>query len=80
MTLSLLSELDEPECDMLREPIVSNAERVRFIRHAFSLNNKQMADVLRVSRPTVYSWMNGETSIHSAGQQRVNMIYELARQ
>lgn len=38
----------------------STAEHVAFIRDTFGLNMSELASILKVTRPTVYAWMEGQ--------------------
>ena len=55
-------------------------ESVSTIKFNFSLNISQLADVLRVSRPTVYSWFDedAEVSVHPDHQSRIEQLTSYA--
>jgi hypothetical protein len=50
------------------------------IRHYLSLNMTDLARILKVGRPTVYSWTTGEVLLHSAHRKRLDAVYEIARE
>lgn len=56
----------------------SIAENIKFIRNTFNLNVSELADLLNVSRPTVYSWMKGETTKNGDYQKHINFVREYA--
>ena len=63
-----------------KDPFLLPQEQMASIRRFFSLNISDMARVLRVERPTVYSWLTGEASPRSANLERIGKIYSLARE
>lgn len=55
---------------------VSAAQKVLEIYVALSVNKSDLARILRVSRPTVYDWLNGgEPNLEN--QQRISVMYQL---
>jgi DNA-binding transcriptional regulator YiaG len=61
-----------------RAAVATLGEKLTFVRHYFSLNVSDLARVLRVGRPTLYSWIRGEAEPHRANQDRIDDIYEIA--
>jgi hypothetical protein len=52
---------------------LSAAEQVRELLAALALNKSQMADVLRVSRPTLYDWLEGKEPA-PGNAERIDML------
>lgn len=48
------------------------------IRAAFSLNVTELAEVLRVERPTVYSWLREDVTLRPANRERLVSLWRLA--
>ncbi|UFP94872.1 helix-turn-helix domain-containing protein [Gloeobacter morelensis] len=59
--------------------IASPADKIATVRAALSLNIKELAAILRVQRPTVYSWIEGEAEPQTENARRLNALFELAR-
>lgn len=59
--------------------IASPADKIAAVRAALSLNIKELAGILRVQRPTVYSWIDGEAEPQTENVRRLNSLFELAR-
>lgn len=57
---------------------LSHGETIACIRSALSLQIKELAEVLRVQRPTVYSWINGEVEPSAVNRERMQQVYRLA--
>jgi len=55
---------------------VSIAARVRTLAAALSLNKTQLANVLRVTRPTLYSWLDG-TEPEATNLERIDRLCRL---
>lgn len=58
---------------------VSVSERLAVIRAAFSLQISQIADILEVSRPTIYGWISQGQQPQPRHRDRLNNIYALAK-
>jgi hypothetical protein len=54
-------------------------EKLAGIRRYLSLSVTDLAKVLHVGRPTVYSWLRDEANLRSEHAQRLESIYGLAR-
>jgi hypothetical protein len=54
-------------------------EKLAGIQRYLSMNVTDLAKVLRVGRPTVYSWLRDEALLRGDHAQRVEMVYGLAR-
>jgi hypothetical protein len=61
-------------------PFLLPQEQLAGIRRYLSLNVSDLAKVLRVERPTVYSWLKGEAIPRSGNVSRIGAIYSIARQ
>ena len=55
------------------------SERLAQIRHYLSLNATELAQILRVERPTVYAWLSDRAWPQAANLQRLVRIHKLAR-
>ena len=55
-------------------------EKLAGIRRYLSMNITDMARVLRVGRPSIYSWLRDEARLRTAHWQRLEMIYKSARE
>jgi len=67
------------EAETRESPLESPAERIAIIRAALSLNIRELARVLLVERPTVYSWISGAQPRRD-NAERLRILAELARQ
>src|SRR5579871_4744788 len=54
------------------------ADKVSFIKTEIGLNMTELADVLRVRRPTVYAWVGGRETLQPHHAARVQQIYDFA--
>lgn len=54
-------------------------EKMAGIRHYLSLNVTDLAGILKVGRPTVYSWATFPVTIKSKHRERLDAVYVLAR-
>jgi transcriptional regulator with XRE-family HTH domain len=61
------------------EALLTVQERLAAIQHYFSLNIKELAEILHVSRPTIYSWLRMEQQPQPANLTRIRELYELTR-
>jgi len=59
--------------------LVDTSERVAALRRYFSLNITDLAKVLRVERPTIYAWLQGNAAPHPGNLKRLEQIYQLSR-
>ena len=55
------------------------AELITQIRQGWQFNMTELSDILGVTRPTVYSWLNGKTSPDAEKIQRLQVISAAAR-
>jgi hypothetical protein len=53
-------------------------EKLAGIRHYLSANVTHMAKILRVGRPTVYSWLRDDPGLRANHARRIDEIYEAA--
>ena len=74
----MIRSLEGQRCTAPANSITGVADRVAYCRHFLSLNMKQMADVLKVQRPTVYSWLEEDTTPHPGNDARLNTLYKVA--
>lgn len=58
--------------------VTNPAHALAIIRTAFSLQITQIAEILGVSRPTIYAWIGDEQQPQQRCQVRLNQIYSLA--
>ena len=56
------------------------ADSIAGIRSAFSLQIKELAQILKVERPTIYAWMKGFALPQQHNQIRLRQIHRLAMQ
>jgi hypothetical protein len=54
------------------------ASAVAKIQSVFSLNISEVAKVIRVQRPTIYAWVNGDSIPHGSNYKRLQDLYRLA--
>jgi hypothetical protein len=59
--------------------VLDTQEKLAGIRQYLSLNVSAMSKVLRVGRPTVYSWLRDDPSLHANHARRIDEVYGLAR-
>lgn len=59
---------------------LSHNETIAGIRSALSLQIKELAEVLRVQRPTIYSWINNEVEPSAGNRERMQQVYRIAAQ
>ncbi len=61
------------------EEAISTPERIAQIRKHLSMNIKQLSDALCVGRPTLYHWINEETTPRTTQLNRLKSLYDIAR-
>lgn len=59
--------------------VLDTQEKLAGIRRYLSLNVSDMSKVLRVGRPTIYSWLRNDPSLRANHAKRIEEIYSLAR-
>lgn len=57
---------------------LSSNEIIAYIRSSLSLQVKELAEILRVQRPTIYSWIKEESEPSTTNRQRLQQIFRLA--
>lgn len=62
-----------------RRPALSAADEVKELLAALSLNKSQLAELLRVARPTVYEWLEGKEPNAANGQRLTSLLELLAK-
>jgi transcriptional regulator with XRE-family HTH domain len=60
-------------------PVPAFHEQVASIRSSLSLQMKELAQLVGVERPTVYSWLNQRNTPHAANRERLHALYRIAR-
>ena len=58
----------------------TTADRVLLLRRWFSLSVAEAARVLKVQRPTIYSWQEGNTPAATKNMERLRTVFDLARE
>lgn len=58
----------------------TTADRVLLVRRWFSLSVAETARVLKVQRPTIYSWQQGNAPAAGKNVERLRAIFDLARE
>jgi DNA-binding transcriptional regulator YiaG len=53
-------------------------EQITYARHYLSLSVADFARLVRVERPAVYAWMDGENEPRAANQEQLNRLYRAA--
>jgi DNA-binding transcriptional regulator YiaG len=61
------------------DQLAASPEGLPVIRHHLSLNLSDVAAALRVSRPTIYAWLRGESSPHFHNKSRMRSLYRVAK-
>jgi hypothetical protein len=61
------------------ENVLDTQEKIAGIRRYLSLNMTELANVLKVGRPTVYSWATAPITLRSAHRERIDAVYAIAR-
>jgi hypothetical protein len=61
------------------ERLLDTQEKIAGIRRYLSLNITDLAKVLNVGRPTVYSWATTPVNLHSNHRKQIDTVYEIAR-
>jgi len=72
----LVIELNEEE---ETPPALSAGDLIAAIQASLSLQIKELADVLNVKRPTIYSWINEEAEPHASNRERLQQVYQIAQ-
>ncbi|MCP5148710.1 MAG: hypothetical protein H6991_07765 [Pseudomonadales bacterium] len=68
---------DEPNFSAVSEA-AAVSQQVACLEQVFGLGKDQLAELLHVSRPTIYSWLNGTAnSVRAENKQRVSFAYEM---
>ena len=63
-----------------QSPFLFPQEQLAGIRRYLSLSISDLAKVLRVERPTVYSWIKGEAIPRANNVSRIGDVYSMARE
>lgn len=59
---------------------LSHNETIAGIRSALSLQIKELAEILQVQRPTIYSWIKDEVEPSAVNRERLQQVYRIAAQ
>ena len=78
--LTKLIDVEETEQDANVVAPISHNETIASIRSALSLQIKELAEILRVQRPTIYSWINDEVEPSAGNRERMQQVYRVASQ
>jgi hypothetical protein len=63
----------------LDKPILNSYQQIMEIKQSMGLNILDLAAVLNVSRPTVYSWLETEgIAIRKQNESRINLLYQIS--
>lgn len=69
----------QPPKTLKRFEVLTPAEQIIAIRSLLGLNVQELATILRVRRPTIYSWQSGAATPHYENGSRLRYVYELAQ-
>ncbi len=69
----------DSETHSVSDVFVTPAVRLAIIRRWFSLTVTDLADVMRVKRPTVYAWMGSRSTPQPSNLARMRRLHNLAR-
>jgi transcriptional regulator with XRE-family HTH domain len=73
-----VSRISEVAAERDQEPLTLQ-ETLAAIQHYFSLNIKELAQILGVSRPTIYSWLRAEQEPQATNLARIAELHSLTR-
>ena len=60
--------------------IQNTYEQIKQLKISMGFNILELAAILRVSRPTIYNWIESKkTTIHKKNQKRLNRIYKISK-
>ena len=62
-----------------RFEVLTPAEQIIAIKSLLGVNVQELAMILRVQRPTIYSWQSGAATPHYENDRRLRYIHELAQ-
>jgi len=68
---------EEQRVSLPTEAVVASI--VAEIRSTLSLNVKELAEILKVQRPTIYAWMRGEQKPQGENRRRLSQLARVAR-
>jgi DNA-binding transcriptional regulator YiaG len=71
-------EKDDSESSSGSSAFPSHNEIIAAIRSSLSLQIKELAEILRVQRPTVYSWIKNEVEPSPTNRERLQHLYRIA--
>lgn len=79
-TLTTLIDVREEDTDCGTDLSVfpSHNELIATIRSSLSLQIKELAEILRIQRPTVYSWIKDEVEPSATNRDRLQQLYRIA--
>jgi len=69
----------EPEKNDVEMSFLSPSEQIRFIRETLSLNMSQIAELMEVTRPTAYRWLDGKESDRGETAGKIMRLAEKAK-
>lgn len=59
--------------------LVSVSDKISEIRSSLTLNITQTAEILKVRRPTIYSWLREQSVMRSRNTYRLDLVYLIAQ-
>lgn len=74
IAVTVLSAEPDEETDV----VISTAEKIELVRDGFGVSISQLAKILRTSRPSIYSWLEGEIP-REQYLQRIEKIFNFAK-
>ena len=79
-TLTTLIDVEEDDSASGSDSstLPSHTEIIAAIRSSLSLQIKELAEILRVQRPTVYSWIKNEVEPSATNRERLKHLYRIA--
>jgi DNA-binding transcriptional regulator YiaG len=80
-TLTTLTDVEKDDSESRNDSSAfpSHNEIIAAIRSSLSLQIKELAEILRVQRPTVYSWIKNEVEPSPTNRERLQYLYRIAR-
>lgn len=72
--------LSLPDDGYLIEPkgVLSVPDKLLDVKSFFSLNVSDMSNVFDVSRPMIYSWLNGDSSPRASNLEKISSLWSIA--
>lgn len=64
--------------NLIQRRILTVSEQLNYARTALGINIKQLADILGVSRPTIYAWTTGNNPSNHDVRDKIKYLYEIS--